>query len=113
MLLVNTRPGHNCSVACWHNLPCPFAMQACCATGPPLRTVGALDLGGSSLEVTFLPPPGAAISDDADKGAAEASPFPLHSCTAHLLLPASLAGCQLQAGLTVVLGCFCVHHSVS
>ena len=46
------------------------------AAGPPLRTVGALDLGGSSLEVTFLPPPGAAISADADKGASHTS----HSC---------------------------------
>ena len=53
-------------------------VEACCATGPPLRTVGALDLGGSSLEVTFLPPPGAAISDNADKGAAKASPHLPH-----------------------------------
>lgn len=51
-------------------------MGACCATGPPLRTVGALDLGGSSLEVTFLPPPGAAISADADKGASRHHVFP-------------------------------------
>lgn len=36
---------------------------------PLLQTVGALDLGGSSLEVTFLPPAGAAISNTADKGA--------------------------------------------
>lgn len=51
-------------------------MGAYYATGPPLRTVGALDLGGSSLEVTFLPPPGAAISADVDKGASRYPIFP-------------------------------------
>ncbi len=33
-----------------------------------LNTVGALDLGGSSLEVTFVPPPSAAVADPADAG---------------------------------------------
>jgi hypothetical protein len=51
-------------------------VEACCATGPPLRTVGALDLGGSSLEVTFLPPPGAANLAAADKGASRRPVFP-------------------------------------
>ena len=76
IMLLDTHPG---TVAVWlAGTPSTalFAMSACCATGPPLQTMGALDLGGSSLEVTFLPPPGAAIANDADKGASRHPVFP-------------------------------------
>ena len=44
-------------------------MTCALAGGVTLNTVGALDLGGSSLEVTFVPPTGAAIADTADSSA--------------------------------------------
>lgn len=58
----------------WQELPLMLHASSPEAGGPgagavALNTVGALDLGGGSLEVTFVPPPGAAIADPADAGA--------------------------------------------
>ncbi len=48
--------------------------EAVAASSQGLKTVGALDLGGSSLEVTFIP---SKPTPDAIKGAHNAKPSPL------------------------------------
>ena len=64
-----------------------------------VHTVGALDLGGSSLEVTFVPAPGSAIVDIRDSRAH------LNICNSHARRPARQTssvtwGCAAQESVS-------------